>query len=493
LQPYWGPYFILRQSGGKSNPFSTGQKKMIRPRTTKSMANYTRHPASFKDPSGFIFESNGKMYRQVNRIYSAEYDLLMNSGLYKYLVQQQFLIPHKELEENLTQAEDRYKTLLPEQIETVSYAYEWCFEELKDAALLTLQILRVSLDYGMIIKDATPFNIQFRKGKPVFIDTLSFEKYNPLQPWVAYRQFCQHFLFPLYLEYYLKADLQKTMTTYMDGIPVEITSKMLPLKSNLSLGVWLHVYTQNTFRHSTKTKAEQIKFNKKKLLNLINHLESIIKKFVVRKSTTWGNYYEETILGKEYLANKEKLFLEFCQDLTVSSALDIGANEGYFTKLLAERKIQVIATDTDSRTIGNLYQFVKKNGVTNILPLILDVTNPSPALGFNNKERSAFHDRIKTDLVIALALIHHLVIGKNISLEMIAEYFAGISPYLLVEFVPREDQKVQQMLASRKDVFTDYTMNRFERHFELYFDTLRKEQIPGTYRILYLMKRKGHD
>ena len=454
------------------------------------MANYTRHPASFKDPSGFVFEANGKIHRQVNRVYSDEYDLLMSSGLYERLVQQRLLISHVEIEENITQTENWYKTLLPEQIAFVSYAYEWCFEGMKDAALLTLQTLRTSLDYGMIIKDATPFNIQFHQGKPIFIDTLSFEKYNPLQPWVAYRQFCQHFLFPLYLEYYLKADLQKTLTTYMDGIPVEITSKLLPLKSNLSLGVWLHVYTQNTFRHSTTTKAEQIRFNKKKLLNLISHLESIIKKFVVRKSTSWSNYYEETILGKEYLVNKEKLFLQFCEGVTVSTALDIGANEGYFTKLLAQRNIHVVATDTDSRTIGNLYQFVKKNDIRNVLPLILDVTNPSPALGFNNNERPAFHDRVKAELVVALALVHHLVIGKNISLGMIAEYFSRISPQLLIEFVPKDDEKVQEMLASRKDVFADYNIENFENHFEQYFNTSKKGKIEGTNRILYLLKRK---
>ncbi len=454
------------------------------------MANYKRHPASFKDPSGFVFEANGKTYRQVNQVYSSEYDLLISSGLYKQLVEQSLLIPHTEIEENLTRTDYWYKTILPDQIDFITYPYEWCFEQLKDAALLTLQTLRISLDYGMIIKDATPYNIQFHKGKPVFIDTLSFEKYNALQPWVAYRQFCQHFLFPLYLEFYLKADLQKIMTTYMDGIPVEIISKMLPIKSNLSLGVWLHVYTQNTFRHSSQTSAEQIRFNKKKLLNLISHLESIIKKFVVKKSTTWGNYYEETILGKEYLANKETLFLDFCKDLPVRSALDLGANEGYFAKILAAKNITVVATDTDSRTIGNLYKFVNKNSIPNILPLILDVTNPSPALGFNNKERSAFHDRIKTELVVALALIHHLVIGKNISLEIIAEYFAGISQHLLVEFVPREDPKVQQMLASRKDVFEEYTINNFELYFNNYFERVKKENIPGTDRTLYLFKKK---
>lgn len=453
------------------------------------MAKFKRHPASFKDPSGFIFEADGKIYRQVNEVYSREYDLLMSSGLYKELTDKQWLVSHQEIDQNFTGASEWYKTLLPEQVEAVTYAYEWCFEELKDAALLTLQILRTSLDYGMIIKDATPFNIQFHKGRPVFIDTLSFEKYDPLQPWVAYRQFCQHFLFPLYLEYYLKADLQKTMTTYVDGIPVDITSKLLPFKSSLSLGVWLHVYTQNTFRHSKSSKAEQIRFNKKKLLSLISHLETIIKKFVVRKSTTWSNYYEETILGKEYLLEKEKIFKSFLEETDATSALDIGANEGYFTKILAAKKMHVVAIDTDSRTIGNLYQYVKKNNVTNIVPLIVDVANPSPALGFNNNERAAFHDRIKTDLVVALALIHHLVIGKNIALPMAADYFSCIAPQLIIEFVPREDPKVKQMLASRKDVFQDYTRENFEKEFGRHFTTIKKIDVPGTSRILYLMRK----
>ena len=454
------------------------------------MVNYTRHPASFKDPSGFVFQVDGQVYRQVNQEYASEYDHLMNSGLYKHLVQKRWLIPHEEINQNLTETPKWYKTLRPEQVSTISYPYEWCFEELKDAGLLTLQILRASLEYGMIIKDATPFNIQFHKGRAVFIDTLSFEKYDPLLPWVAYRQFCQHFLFPLYLEYYLKADLQKTMSTYMDGIPVDITSKLLPLKSNLSLGVWLHVYTQNTFRNSSKSKAEQIRFNKKKLINLISHLEHIIGRFVVRKSTTWSNYYEETILDKQYLLNKEKIFLEFCEELSVSSALDLGANEGYFTKLLAKKGIEVVSTDTDSRTIGNLYQYVKQQQVPNILPLVIDVTNPSPALGFNNAERSAFHDRVKPELVLALALIHHLVIGKNITLEMLGEYFAGIARYLVIEFVPREDPKVKQMLASRKDVFSDYSIERFEDCFTRHFDIQNKKLIPGTTRTLYLLQRK---
>jgi hypothetical protein len=153
------------------------------------MTTFKRHPSSFKDPSGFVFESGGKIYRQVNQYYAAHYRQLMESGLYKHLTGHKQLIPHEEVDKNLTQTGEWYTTLLPEPIHHITYAYEWCFEQLQDAALLTLGILRTAIQHGMILKDATPYNIQFQRGQPVFIDTLSFDNYNPQQPWIAYRQF----------------------------------------------------------------------------------------------------------------------------------------------------------------------------------------------------------------------------------------------------------------------------------------------------------------
>ena len=220
------------------------------------------HPASFRDPSGFVFHWNDNYYRQVNKIYAGTYDLLMNSGLYDHLVQSGFLLPHSETEEIIAESENWYKTLRPRQISFITYPYEWCFLQLKDAALLTIKILKSSIDHGMIIKDATPYNIQFIDSHPVFIDTLSFEKYDATKAWVAYRQFCNMFLFPLYLEHYLKTDIQKTLVVYPDGIPVDITSKLLPLKSRTSVGVWLHVYLQNTITRNVSSKKEEEKFNK---------------------------------------------------------------------------------------------------------------------------------------------------------------------------------------------------------------------------------------
>ncbi len=456
------------------------------------MTNVARHPASFKDPAGFIFEANGKIYRQVNKVYSHQYQQLMESGLYNQLISNNQLIPHTSINSNLTGEEEWFLTLLPEQLSFISYPYEWCFDQLKDAALLTLSVVRTSLDKGMILKDATPFNIQFLNGKPLFIDTLSFDRYDETLPWVAYRQFCETFLFPLYLEHYLKIDCIKWLSNYIHGIPVEVTAKLLPWKSKWSLGVRLHVLLQNNVRIRKTTQTIQPSFSKHKLLNLITHLESIIRSLSsgYPPVSDWSNYYDETILGKEYLDQKEIILKKMLGTISYKSVLDLGANDGYFSRLLAKENKLVLAVDSDSRCINNLYQIIKREHLTNVIPLILDFSNPSPAIGFNNTERSSFGQRARADLVLALALIHHLVIGKNIPLPELAGYFANMAPQLIIEFVPKEDEKVKQLLSGRADIFSTYNAASFEAHFSRYYTIQAKELIPGTTRILYCLARK---
>ena len=456
------------------------------------MTNVARHPASFKDPAGFIFEANGKIFRQVNKVYSLQYQHLMESGLYSQLVKNNQLISHTSITENLTGDEEWFHTLLPEQLSFISYPYEWCFDQLKDAALLTLSVLRTSLDKGMILKDATPFNIQFLNGKPLFIDTLSFDRYDETLPWIAYRQFCETFLFPLYLEHYLKIDCIKLLSNYIHGIPVDVTAKLLPWKSKWNLGVRLHVLLQNNVRIRNTTNKTQSTFSKQKLLNLITHLESIIRNLSsgYPPISTWSNYYDETILGKEYLNQKEAILKKFLGSISYKSVIDLGANDGHFSRLLANENKMVLAVDSDSRCINNLYQSIKGEKLTNILPLIIDFSNPSPAIGFNNTERSSFDQRAKSDLVLALALIHHLVIGKNIPLTELAAHFASMAPQLIIEFVPKEDEKVKQLLSGRADIFSTYDAASFEAFFSRYYKILAKELIPGTTRILYSLARK---
>ena len=453
------------------------------------MSNYLQHPSSFRDPSGFVFRANGQVYRQVNTQYAATYDRFMQSGLYEKLTASKKLLPHTEVTENLTGTNNFYKTLLPEQLRFISYPYEWCFDELKDAALLVLDIMKESIAHGFILKDATPFNVQFHNGKPVWIDTLSFDVYEPSKPWVAYRQFCECFLFPLYLGRYLKTDIHKTLSTYLEGIPASLTARLLPMRSSLNLGVWLHVYLHSAVKSENKPQAGQGGFNKKKLQNLIMHLETIISGFRGRRTgTTWSDYYDATILSHRYLTEKEKLFRQLIEKISFDTALDAGTNDGHFAKILAEKGASVIAIDNDSASINRLYDAVKQKKITNVLPLQVDITQPSPALGYRNKERAAFFDRVHTELVTALALIHHLVLSKNIPLSSLGEFFAEITGrYLLIEFVPPDDPKVIELSKSRTALHP-YDIETFEAGFGRHFTTLEKLQVPGTGRILYLME-----
>lgn len=454
------------------------------------MSNYLQHPSSFRDPAGFIFQVDGRVYRQVNRQYAATYDKFMKSGLYEKLTANKRLLPHETITSNFTGSDEWHATLLPEQLQVISYPYEWCFDQLRDAALLVLDIMKEAMAHGFILKDATPFNVQFYKGRPVWIDTLSFDVHEPTKPWVAYRQFCECFLFPLYLGRYLKTDIHKTLSTYLEGIPASLTSKLLPMRSGLNLGVWLHVYLQSAVKGDHKPAPGQAAFSKKKLLNLVLHLETIIAGFRgQRTGTTWSDYYDATILSHKYLTEKEKLFRQLLQGIEYKTALDAGTNDGHFAKILAEKGASVIAIDNDSASINRLYAHVRKENITNILPLQVDVTQPSPALGYRNRERAAFFDRVHPELVTALALIHHLVLSKNIPLASLGDFFAEITgKYLVIEFVPPTDPKVMELAKSRTALHP-YDTETFEESFKKKFTILQKTQVPGTDRILYLMEK----
>jgi len=466
--------------------------------------DFVQHPASFRDPSGFVFEADHVFYRQVHQSYASHYDLMMECGLYDALVKKGFLVPHTEIAENLTQSPFWYKTLLPRQIHRISYPAEWCPEQLKDAALLTLEIQETAMAHGMILKDATPFNIQFENGRPVFLDTLSFEKYNPALPWIAYRQFCECFLFPLYLHYYLRTGIDKITGAWPDGITATTTARLLPFKSRWNAGAWMHVFLQSRvhsgpridsdprLNSSPGSKGSQPSFSATKLGHLVAHLKSLVGRLTIKvpTPTTWSNYYGGTIMGKDYLAAKEQLFRESLQAIEYKSALDLGANDGYFSRILAANGVPVLAVDSDWQCIDTLYKYARSHTISNILPLCVDISNPTPASGFRNAERASFTARAHADLVVALALIHHLALGRNIPLHLIAGYLNELTEkFLIIEFIPLSDEKARELVAHKNTQPFGYDQASFESCFSRYFMIEKREQVPGTDRILYRMKK----
>lgn len=451
----------------------------------------TIHPASFRDPAGFVFEDGGVFLRQVNTAYAPHYNALMGSGLYDALVAAGMLVPHTEIPQKATGAGDWYKTLRPLQVPFISYPYEWSFEMLKDAALLILQINKIAAEHGMILKDATGFNVQFIKGTPVLIDSLSFEIYDGHSPWIAYRQFCETFLFPLFLAHYLDSSLIRLLMVHPEGIPVTVVARALPLSARLSLSVWLHVFLQRKIStsHSGRT-MRQTGFTIQKLFILLDGLSAACMRLRAKHTSNWDCYYDDNILSKLYLEEKEKIFNNYIASIHFDSVIDLGSNNGHFSLALADEGRSVISTDLDCLCIDRLYTEAKKSRL-NIFPLVNDLANPSPAIGFGNAERASFTNRARADLVLALALVHHLCLSANIPLDRLAGWLASMGALLIIEFVDKDDEKAKKLIASKIDTYAYYNKSSFERVFGGHFDILRKSPIDGTHRILYLMRRKS--
>jgi hypothetical protein len=448
----------------------------------------TRHPSSYRDPSGFLFYENDILYRQVNPCFAEDFDLFIHSGLYNQLVEEQLIISHREVEDGKPDKE-AYKILQPERIPFISYPYEWCFDMLKDAALVTLQVAREAMKKGMMLKDASSYNVQWHKGKMMFIDTLSFEKYNEKEPWIAYRQFSEHFLSPLALMHYLQLPLQNMLLGYPDGIPMAVTKKFLPLKSRFTLNTYLHLHLQGAVAGQAAGNKQQVNFSKVKLANILKSLQEAVSSYLFNSpSGVWSNYYDEAKERDGYLGEKKNIISEWIKRLETKTAIDLGANEGEFSYILAASGAFTISADFDHYSINRFYRKIKQQKISNIHPVVLDLTNPSPAIGINNTERASFTERVQTDLVVALALIHHLAIGKNIPFEDIATLFRSLGEKLIIEFMPREDEKVRWMIEQKRDVYNWYTRENFLAAFSRHYKVADVQQIGSSNRTLYLME-----
>lgn len=448
-------------------------------------------PGSFRDPSGFLFRRDDRLYRQVNSSYRADYERLMESGLYKSLTESGLLIPHQETSEPGTLA-GMFKVIAPDVIPFVSYPYEWSFSQLRDAALATLSVEKSALGHGMSLKDASAYNIQFRACRPVLIDTLSFEEYREGEPWVAYRQYCQHFLAPLALMSHTDVRLGQLMRVNIDGIPLDLASRLLPGKTKLVLGLatHIHLHAQAQRRYADKpVKPAGRRMSRMAFLGLIDSLESTTRKFEWKpQGTEWGNYYDATNYSDASLDHKRQVVADYMARLNPKTVWDLGANTGLFSRIAADRGIPTVAFDIDPAAVELNYLDCRKRDEKNMLPLLIDLTNPSPGIGWQNHERQSLIERGPCDTALALALIHHLAIGNNLPFDRIVDFLAGICRTLVIEFVPKTDSQVQRLLATREDIFPGYTKEGFEQAFSARFAVLASSPVRDSERTIYLME-----
>jgi hypothetical protein len=455
--------------------------------------------ASFRDPSGFLFTQEGTLYRQVNRSYQDDYDLLMRSGLYERLVKSKKLIPHQEVDLTFPAAPEAYRVIQPERVDFISYPYEWCFSQLKDAALLTLSIQKTALKHGLCLKDASAYNIQFQQVRPILIDTLSFTPYREGEPWMAYRQFCQHFLGPLALIAYGDVRLSQLLRIHIDGLPLDLTSKLLPWHTHLRFGLLTHIHLHAKAQKIYADKPDQAQRQVRKrtvskvgLQGLVDSLNRAVENLTWEpKDPGWSHYYGTTNYSPGAFEQKIQIVRSFLARVQPGRVWDLGANTGVFSRLASEMGILTLSTDFDEAVVEKNYREMRQKQETHLLPLVLDLANPSPAIGWLNEERDSFLDRGPADAVMALALIHHLAIGNNVPLSGLAEFFSRLGGWLIVEFIPKEDSQVERLLASRKDIFSNYTQEGFEQAFCQAFMIRESIPIQGSQRVMYLMEKRS--
>jgi len=453
------------------------------------------HPSSFRDPLGFLFERDGVLHRQVNENCRASYDLLMASGLYGELTEKLLLVAHAEVDA-APFGTGAYRILRPELVPFVSYPSEWSFGQLKAAALATLRIQRIALRHGMSLRDASAFNVQFVGSQPLFIDTLSFEPYAEGKPWVGYRQFCQHFLAPLYLRAGCDPRLSALSAAWIDGVPLDVARRLAPGRYRWRPGflahIGLHARAQARYQEAEARPAAAPRLGRAALENILGSLRSTTEGIAWNPAKTqWADYYAATNYTGEAMELKKRFVASAVEETKPSRVVDLGANTGAFSEIASRAGAYTVAADVDHGAVELCWRAASARKDRGLLPLVLDLTSPTPALGWMNTERDSFLDRCSgtTDLALALALVHHLAIGNNVPLRSVVELLARIAPAALVEFVDKRDSQVQRLLASREDIFDGYSQEGFERALDGLFTIVRRQPIAATHRVLYLLRR----
>ncbi len=434
------------------------------------------------------------LYRQVNVAARADYDRLIASGLYDTLVSSKLLIPHEEVVLPGERAPEAYRYLKPRLVPTTSYPYSWCFSQLKDAALLTLAVQRQALAAGMSLKDASAYNVQFLDGRPVLVDTLSLEVSGPTY-WKPYRQFCQHFYAPLALMAFLDTRFARLSAVFIDGVPLRLASRALPLRTWLRPGPLLHIHLhawgeQRFAQQGTRAESRRSP-SATGIPALIHSLERATAKLRWTGRSAWLDYYgDRASYTGEAIDQKTRIVQEWLETARPSVVWDLGANTGHFSRVATALGIRTVALEQDPACVEQMYVDAKRRGDRHLLPLVMDLTNPSAAIGWAHEERLSLIERGPADMVLALALLHHLAIGNNVPLDRIAAFLAKVGRQAIVEFVPKDDPMAVALLTGRRDVFAAYGREEFVAALQRHFAIERTVDLPGSTRALYWVIRR---
>lgn len=456
-------------------------------------------PGSFRDPNSRVYYCDGRVLRGLNPAGVQDWRALTATGFFRRLVAEGKICATEPVEED--GGAQWAMVLRHERIPFVSYPYEWGFAMLRDAALLHLEVLLAALADRMTTKDGSAYNVQWRGAAPVFIDVGSFERLREGEPWAGYRQFCQTMLYPLMLRAHLGVDYRPWLRAQVDGIEAHQMTAMFRGLRRLRAGVLPHVHLHNAMQarfagSAAGTVREELKtagYSSELLIATVRRLQRLVRKLEWRPDPDeWTEYRTSCSYSVEDRDRKAAFVAAALDGAGCDLVLDLGANDGTYARLAARYARHVVAVEADEAVADEFYRALRAEPGGRILPLVMDLANPSPGNGWRGRERAAFADRARPDAVLALALVHHLAIGRSVPLPEVVDWLAALGGRLVVEFVDPADPMAQRLLANKPaGLFGDYRREVFERLLGERFTVARREELPSGTRTLYLAAARG--
>jgi hypothetical protein len=465
-------------------------------------------PGSFRDRDSRVLVTPDAVYRVLSGTGADDWRALANSSLLEQLTSRGSLIGTEEVgqaalgeaaAEVLTEAPEA--VLRHERVPFVSYPYEWTFGMLRDAAALTLDLELAALEEGLTLKDATPYNVQFRGSSPVFIDVGSFERLREGEPWAGYRQFCMLFLYPLLLQAYKDIPFQPWLRGAIDGITPSEAARLFTLRDRLRRGVLTHVALHARLERryedreggEIKEELKQAKFKTELIKANLQRLRKLVSRLSWKAGdTAWTSYRQDCTYSDADAERKAAFVREAAASVGAGLAWDMGCNDGAYSRIAAEHCDYVVAFDFDHATVEALYRSLSSEDGSRILPLVANLADPSPGLGWRGLERRPLEDRGAPDLVLALALIHHISITANVPVAEFLDWLRELDATVVIEFPKRDDLMVRRLLSGKREGSNaDYELQIFERLLAERFDVERSEPLSSGERVLYLARPRA--
>ena len=459
--------------------------------------------ASFRDPSGHVYQLDGQVFRTVSDHFAPHFEFVESTGLLKTLARDGLVLPFEKIVKDvpaLFWAQGvRYVLTVP-RLPFVSFPYEWPFSALKAAALLHLNIHLAAIERGVTLSDASAYNVQFQGPQPVFIDHLSFRRYDEGELWAGHRQFCEQFLLPLLLRALFGVSHNAWYRGTLEGIPVRDFSRLLRWRHYLSWNVFTHVVLHSWFQDTTSSSSvglEKIHLGGaglplKTFRRILHDLHAWISRLEPADTgkTVWQDYSNTNTYSAEEARIKTSFISDFVRRTRPTQLWDLGCNAGDYAKVALQAGASyVVGFDFDQGALEACYARAREERLA-IQTLFMDVANPSPNQGWKEAERQGLHARGSADGILALAVIHHLAITRNIPLGQVLDWLIGLTPRGIIEFVPKSDPMVQRLLCLREDIFPDYTLEFVMQRMKQKTDIVHTAPLSPNGRLLIWYERR---